>query len=206
MATQSSLLVLPRELRNHIYTEVLVDRGTVLLKHDNELDQWSDIMLTCKQIHDEYLEHSLTAVFTSSSISIRSTVTDLNFSPITDFITSVPEGLRYGLIQPGKIEISVVITNPDILQDHESAAISWSNFCEAHCLKPHHMLNEDLSWRGPGYHGKVLRQWMLKSRLSEKEVLSDLANVLTSFSQVTLRAQLEFLKGRLQAMKNEAAC
>ncbi|KAK0270205.1 hypothetical protein LTS16_009311 [Friedmanniomyces endolithicus] len=120
MVPISGFLGLPRELRDIVYELVATGEQSLVVKTEPptanrcQLASRSRLILTCKQLHNEYLENLLANVLKPGNcIKIGVTVTDCDFTRAFEFFCQLTPPQRIATLNMVDLEIKLVFREPE---------------------------------------------------------------------------------------------
>ncbi|KAK0253055.1 hypothetical protein B0A54_09968 [Friedmanniomyces endolithicus] len=120
MVPISGFLGLPRELRDIVYELVATGEQSLVVKTEPptanrcQLASRSRLILTCKQLHNEYLENLLANVLKPGNcIKIGVTVTDCDFTRAFEFFCQLKPPQRIATENMVDLEIKLVFREPE---------------------------------------------------------------------------------------------
>ncbi|KAK1064392.1 hypothetical protein LTR74_008717 [Friedmanniomyces endolithicus] len=144
-------LSLPRELRDNVYELVAISEQSLVVKTEPptanrcQLASRSRLILTCKQLHNEYLENFLANILKPGPrIKIGVTVTDLDFTRAFQFLCQLTHPQRIATVNQVDLKIKLVFREPEEPSSRYPRPYHdlnrWCVFCKAGPLKPQYYI------------------------------------------------------------------
>ncbi|KAK4550679.1 hypothetical protein LTR36_000258 [Oleoguttula mirabilis] len=208
MAQRSPLLNLPREVRNLIYEDDILDEQPMHLKANLTADSprrasfttISPIILVCRQIHDEYLD-SLEAVLFSPNrphAKIDVPVTDFNFDNLILFVKKLSAGNIRALTAHSKLEVTLTVTRPwKAFLFVEAGLQPWLACCKETSIGAQYDVDEGKC--GSGMLDELPSGAAMSTRFMHKEE----SMIVVALMTWEIRASMEAAVRRLDAVQED---